>query len=105
MLCCVFVMPKVDPRNEVGVIVHAVLNRVLSDHAVKNIYGNVYYAKMFLQSTIMNVFDGRALGGKNVVWKLTVQLRDVLRKTCARSRIEEGCCPLTALHPRAGSGR
>ncbi len=64
MLCCVFAMPKVDPRNEVGVIVHAVLNRVLSDHAVKNIYGNVYYAKMFLQSTITNVFDGRALGGE-----------------------------------------
>jgi hypothetical protein len=67
-----FAMPKVDPRNEVGAIVHAVSNRVLSDHTAKNIYGNVNYAKMFLQGTIVNVFDGRARGGKNAIWKLTV---------------------------------
>jgi hypothetical protein len=67
-----FAMPKVDPRNEVGAIVHAVSNRVLSDHTAKNIYGNVNYAKTFLQGTVMNVFDGRAPGGKNAIWKLTV---------------------------------
>jgi len=98
-------MPKVDPGNEVGAIVHAVLNRVPGDHAAKNIYGNVNYAKMFFQGTVVNVFDGRAPGGENVVWKLTVRLRDAHRRTCARSQIEEGCCPSTALHPRAGSGR
>jgi hypothetical protein len=58
--------------NEVGAIVHAVLNRVLSNHTAKNIYGNVNYAKTFLQSTIINVFDGRTPGGKNAIWKLTV---------------------------------
>jgi hypothetical protein len=67
-----FAMPKVDPRNEVGAIVHAVLNRVLSNHTAKNIYGNVIYAKTFLQGTVINVFDGRIPGGKNAVWKLTV---------------------------------
>jgi hypothetical protein len=56
----------------VGVIVQAVSNRVLSDHTVKNIYGNVNYAKTFLQGTVMNVFEGRTPGGENAVWKLTV---------------------------------
>jgi len=62
-------MPKVDPRKEVGAIVHAVSNRVLSDHAAKNIYGNVNYAKTFHLGTVVNVFDGRAPGGKNAIWK------------------------------------
>ena len=66
-----FAMPKVDPRNKVGAIIHSVSNRVPGDHAAKNIYGNVNYAKMFLQGTVVNVFDGRAPGGKNA-WKLTV---------------------------------
>ena len=48
-----FAMPKVDPRNEVGAIVHAVSNRVLSDHTTKNIYGNVNNAKTFLQGTVI----------------------------------------------------
>ena len=65
-------MPKVDPRNEVGAIVHAVSNRVLSDHTAKIISGKVNYAKTFLQGTVVNVFDGRAPGGKNAIWKLTV---------------------------------
>jgi hypothetical protein len=56
----------------VGAIVHTVLNRVLSNITVKNIYGNINYAKMFLQGTVINVFDGRTPGGKNAVWKLTV---------------------------------
>ena len=67
-----FAMLKVDPRNEVGAIVHAISNRVLSNHAVKNIYGNINYAKMVLQGTIVNDFDGRVPGGKNSIWKLTV---------------------------------
>jgi hypothetical protein len=67
-----FAMPKVDPRNEVGAIVHAVSNRVLSNHTAKNIYGNVNYAKTFLQGTVVNVFDGRVQGGKKAIWKLTV---------------------------------
>ena len=46
-----FAMPKVNWRNEVGKIVRAVSNRVLSDHTAKNIYGNVNYAKTFLQGT------------------------------------------------------
>ena len=65
-------MPKVDPRNEVGAIVHALSNRALSNHATKNIYGNINYAKMFLQGTVVNVFDGCVPGGKNAIWKLTI---------------------------------
>jgi hypothetical protein len=57
-------MPKVDPRKEVGAIVHTVSNRVLSYHAAKNIYSNVNYAKTFLQGTIVNVFDRRAPKGE-----------------------------------------
>jgi len=98
-----FAMPKVNPRNEVGAIIHAISNRVPGDHATKNIYGNVNYAKMILQGTVVNLFGGRAPGGKNAVWKLTVRLQDAHRRTCTRSQIEEGCCPSTALHPRAGS--
>ena len=60
-------MPKVDPRNEVGGIVRTISNRVLSDHTVKNIYGNVNYANAFLQGTVVNVFDGRTPGGKNAI--------------------------------------
>ena len=67
-----FAMPEVDPRNKVGAIIHAISNRVLSDHTAKNIYGNVNYAKTFLQGTVMNVFEEHAPGGKNAVWKLTV---------------------------------
>ena len=45
-----FVMLKVDPRNKMGAIVHAVSNRVLSDRTVKNIYGNVNYDKQDVPS-------------------------------------------------------
>ena len=40
-------LTKKDLRNEVGVIVHAVANRALSDHTANNIFGNVNYAKHF----------------------------------------------------------
>jgi hypothetical protein len=99
-----FAMPKVDPRNEVGTIIHAVLNRVLSNHTAKNIYGNVNYAKTFLQGTVINVFDGHTPGGENAVWKLTVDF-EVHSEAYARSRIKEGRRPSAALHPWAGSGR
>ncbi len=63
-----FAMPtKVDGRNEVGAIVHAVANRVLSNHTAKNIFGNVNYSKHFLQGTIVGVFNGCAPGGANAV--------------------------------------
>ena len=60
---------KVDGRNKVGAIIHAVANRVLSDHTAKNIVSNVNYSKHFLQGTVVGVFNGRAPGGKNAVWK------------------------------------
>jgi hypothetical protein len=63
---------KKDLRNKVGAIVHAVANRALSDHTAKNIFGNVNYAKYFLQGTVVGFFDGRAPGGENAAWKLTV---------------------------------
>ena len=66
---------KVDVRNEVGAIVHAVANKVLSNHTAKNIFGNVNYSKHFLQGTVVGVFDGRTPGGKNAVWKLTVDFK------------------------------
>jgi hypothetical protein len=70
-----FAMPmKVNPRNKVGTIICTVSNRVLSDHITKN-NSNVNYAKHFMQGTIVDVFDGRAPGRKNVVWKLTVYFK------------------------------
>ena len=63
---------KKDPRDEVGTIVHAVANRVLSDHTAKNIVSNVNYAKHFLQGSVAGVFNGSVPGGKNAIWKLTV---------------------------------
>ena len=70
-----FAMPKVDPRNKVGMIVHVVLNRVLSNHTAKCIYGDINYAKTFLQGTVINVFDGCTPGGKNAVWKFMVDFQ------------------------------
>jgi hypothetical protein len=58
-------MPRVDPRIKVGVIVHAISKIVLDNHTAKNIYGNVNYAKTFTQGTIVNVFNGPVLRGKN----------------------------------------
>ncbi len=55
-----------------GAIVHAVTNRVLIDHTAKNIFGNVNYSKIFLKGTVVGVFNGSAPGGKNAIWKLTV---------------------------------
>ena len=66
---------KKDPRNEGGAVVHAIANRVLSNHTPKIIFGNVNYSKHFLQGTVVGVFDGHAPGGKNAVWKLTVDFR------------------------------
>ena len=55
-----------------GTIILAISNRFLNNQTKRNIYGNVSYAKTFLQGTVMNVFEGRAPGGKNAIWKLTV---------------------------------
>jgi hypothetical protein len=66
---------KKDPRNEVGAIIHAVANRALSSHTTENIFGNVNYAKHFLQGTVVGFFDGCAPGGKNAGWKLTVDFK------------------------------
>ena len=76
-----FVMLTVDPRNEVGAIVHALSNRVPGDHATKNIYGNVNYAKMFLQGILVNVFDGRApvMGHGILAVKYLAEYRDSLK--------------------------
>jgi hypothetical protein len=63
---------KKDPRDKTGTIIHAVANRVLSDHTTKNKYGNVNYCKYFMQGTVIDVFDGHSPGGKNAIWKLTV---------------------------------
>ncbi len=68
-------MQKVDPMNKVGEIVYTISNRVLRNHTTKNIYGKVNYAMAFLQGTVMNVFDGRALGEKNAVQKLTANFK------------------------------
>jgi hypothetical protein len=48
----------------VGAIVHTIANRALSDHTVKNIFGNVNYVKHYLQGTVVGFFDGRAPGGR-----------------------------------------
>jgi hypothetical protein len=58
-------LPKANPRNEVGVIVHADSKNVLGDHTGKNIYGNLNYAKLFIQGTFVNVFNRCVPGGKN----------------------------------------
>ena len=42
---------KKDPRNEVGAIVHAVANRVLSDHTAKNIFVFAGHRRGFLRWT------------------------------------------------------
>ncbi len=60
-----------DPRDKTGTIIHAIANRVLSDHTAKNIYGNVNYCKYFMQGTVIDVFVRRTPGGKNAIWKLT----------------------------------
>jgi hypothetical protein len=58
-------MPKVDLRNKVGVIVHAILKNILGNHTMKKVYGNVNHTKTFIQGTIMIVFNRPIPGGKN----------------------------------------
>jgi hypothetical protein len=97
---------KKDLRNEVGAIVHAVANRALSDHTAKNIFGNVNYAKHFLQGTVVGFFDGCAPGGKNAAWKLTVDFEmpsdgaevelkrvDIHRQHCILGAVPAGTNP------------
>jgi hypothetical protein len=91
---------KKDLRNEVGAIVHAVANRGLSDHTAKKIFGNVNYAKHFLQGTVVGFFDGRVPGGKNAVWKLTVDFEmpsDVAEVELKRVDIHRQHCILGAV--------
>ncbi len=58
-------MPKVNLRNKVGVIVHAVSKNFLGNHTANNVYGNVNFAKTFIQGMAVNVFNGGMPGGKN----------------------------------------
>ena len=101
---------KKDLRNEVGAIVHAIANRALSDHTAKNIFGNVNYAKHFLQGTVVGFFDGPAPGGKNAVWKLTVDFEmpsdgaevelkrvDIPRQHCILGAVPAGKNPLCSV--------
>ncbi len=60
-----YAMLKVDPRNKVGVIIHAIWKNALGNHIAKNAYGDVNYAKWFIQGTVVTVFDGRTQGEKN----------------------------------------
>jgi hypothetical protein len=50
---------KKDRRDKTGTIIHAVANRVLSNHTAKYIYGNVNYCKYFMQGTVIDVRRGR----------------------------------------------
>jgi hypothetical protein len=52
LVSSLYPMPKVNPRNKVGVIVHPVSKNVLGNHATKNVYGNVNYAKTFMLEVI-----------------------------------------------------
>jgi hypothetical protein len=81
-------MPKLNPWNEVGVIFHAISNRVLSDHTVKNIYGNVNFAKTLILGTVMNVFNGRPSGGKNTIWNLMVDFEMPFNKPALRVELK-----------------
>ncbi len=56
-------MPKVNPRNKVGVIVHAVLKNILGNHTMKNVSGNINYMKTFIRGNIVNVFNRHITGG------------------------------------------
>jgi hypothetical protein len=78
LLCIVIVCKRCPQRRTQGTrwarssTLSRTENRALSDHTAKNIFGNVNYAKHFLQGTVVGFFDGPAPGGKNAVWKLTV---------------------------------
>ncbi len=64
LVLSLFAVPKVNQRNKVGVIVHAVSKIVLGNHTAMIVYGNINYAKTFIQGNIVNVFDGRIPGGE-----------------------------------------
>jgi hypothetical protein len=52
LVLSLFAMLKVDLRNKVDMIVHAISKIVLGNHSAKNVYGNVNYAsKIFIQGT------------------------------------------------------
>jgi hypothetical protein len=66
---------KKDPRDEKGVIVHALSKWAVGEHTARNIFGNVDYNKTFMEGTVVNVFDGHAMGAKNSSWRLMVDFR------------------------------
>ncbi len=47
-----------------GTIVRAISKNILGDRTGRNFYGNVNYAKTFIQGTVVNVFNGRVPGGE-----------------------------------------
>jgi hypothetical protein len=93
-------MPKVNLRNKVGVIGHAVSKIVLGNHTAKNVYGNVNYAKTFIQGTIMNVFNGHVPGRKNAIWTLTIDFEMPSNKTALGVELKR--VPFHQQHPTFG---
>jgi hypothetical protein len=100
---------KKDPRDEEGVIVHALSKWAVGEHTAGNIFGNVDYNKTFMEGTVVNVFDGRATGAKNASWRLMVDFRmpsdeqgpgieskrvEILRQHCLLGPVPAGNNPL-----------
>jgi hypothetical protein len=100
---------KKDPRDEEGVIVHALSKWAVGEHTARNTFGNVDCNKTFIEGTVVNVFDGRATGAKNASWRLMVNFRmpsdeqgpgieskrvKILRQHCLLGPVPAGMNPL-----------
>ncbi len=65
-----FIMPKINPRNAPGTIIHAAANKVLDKCTARAQLGNPNYCLTFFQGVVVRSSDGKERGVKRVQWKL-----------------------------------
>jgi hypothetical protein len=67
-------MPKIDPWNASGTVIHAAADKVLSKCTARAHLGNINYCLTFLQGVVVRSSDGKEGGVKRMQWKLNANL-------------------------------
>ncbi len=112
-------MPKIDPRNAPGTVVHAATDKVLGKRTAKAYLRNTNYCLTFLQGVVVHASDGKGGCAKRAQWKLNANFSlldqegavfqtknvDILRMHCILGPVPAGKKPnvyvLHGLHIRA----
>jgi hypothetical protein len=100
-------MPKIDPRNAPGTVVHAAADKVLGKCTAKAYLGNINFCLTFLQGVVVHASDGKEGGAKRAQWKLNANFSlldqegavfqtknvDILRMHCILGPVPAGKDP------------